>query len=308
VTTEATAVRTNALRRQPLSKRAGKLIPYLFVAPTVLVLMFLILYPIVQVFYMSVWDNYFVAPTPRFVGLDNYKWLFQQDVFGRIFSNTVLFTVGSVALHLIFGLGLAVLLSSRINERARGVFRGVLLMPWTFTLVVVSVIWRLILNPFGLLNGLLSAVGLVHLAAPPNWLGDPNIALPAIILINFWAGYPFVMLMLLAAMQSVPAELYEAATVDGAGEWGKFFFVAIPTIRPVIASVSLLDAIWSFRLFDLVYLTTGGGPLNATHVLATYNYQLAFEGFQFSRSAALSVILLACTSVMALFYFRFQKA
>ncbi len=296
------------LRRQRFSRRVGKLMPFLFVAPTVLVLMFLILYPIIQVFYMSVWDNYFVSPHPRFVGLDNYRWLFQQDVFPRIFSNTVLFTIGSVALHLIFGLALAVLLSAKINERARGIFRGVLLLPWTFTLVVVSVIWRLILNPFGLLNGLLSAVGLMQLAAPLNWLGDPNIALPAIILINFWAGYPFVFLMLLAALQSVPAELYEAATVDGAGEWAKFFFVAIPIIRPVILSVCLLDGIWSFRLFDLVYLTTGGGPLNATHVLATFNYQLAFEGFQFSRSAALSVVLLICTSVMALFYFRFQKA
>jgi multiple sugar transport system permease protein len=285
----------------------GRLAPYLFVAPTTLVLLGLILYPIIQVFYMSVWDNYFVAPHPRFVGLDNYQWLFQQDVFPRIFSNTVIFTIGSVTLHLIFGLALAVLLSSKINERARGIFRGVLLLPWTFTLVVVAVIWRLILNPFGLLNGFLSALGLVSLASPMNWLGEANLALPAIILINFWAGYPFVMLMLLAAIQSIPAELYEAATVDGAGEWGKFFFIAVPSIRPVIASVCLLDAIWSFRLFDLVYLTTGGGPLNATHVLATYNYQLAFEGFNFSRSAALSVILLTCTSLMALFYFRYQK-
>jgi multiple sugar transport system permease protein len=285
----------------------GKLAPYLFVAPTVLVLVFLILYPIVQVFYMSVWDNYYVAPRPRFVGLNNYQWLLRQEIFPRIFSNTVIFTVGSVALHLIFGLALAVLLSSKINERARGLFRGLLLLPWTFTLVVVAVIWRLILNPFGLLNGLLSGLGLINLASPTNWLGEPNLALPAIILVNFWAGYPFVMLMLLAAMQSIPAELYEAATVDGAGEWGKFFFIAVPSIRPVIASVSLLDAIWSFRLFDLVYLTTGGGPLNATHVLATYNYQLAFEGFNFSRSAALSVILLVCTSLLALFYFRYQK-
>ena len=294
-------------RRQRVAKRAGKLLPYLFVAPAVLMLAFLILYPVLRVIYMSVWDNFFVTKNPVFTGIGNYKWLFEQDVFSRIVSNTVIFTLGSVVLHLVLGLGLGVLLSSKINASVRGVFRSMLLLPWTFTLVVVAVIWRLILNPFGIMNGVLSQLGLINLQNPVNWLGETNLALPAIILIHVWYGYPFVMLMLLAAMQSIPVELYEAATMDGAGEWAKFCHVTIPNIRPVIASVCLLDAIWSFRLFDLVFLTTGGGPLNSTHVLATYNYQLAFESFQFSRSAALSVVLLVCTLLLSLFYFRYQK-
>jgi multiple sugar transport system permease protein len=115
------------------------------------------------------------------------------------------------------------------------------------------------------------------------------------------------MLMLLAALQSIPPELYEAAAVDGAGGWARFRFVTVPSIRPVIASVGLLDAIWNFRLFDLVFLTTGGGPLNSTHVLATYTYQLAFENFEFGRASALAVMMLLFTSILTIFYFRYQK-
>src|SRR5262249_41999009 len=159
-----------------------------------------------------------------------------------------------------------VLLSARINHRLRAMFRGILILPWMFTAAVVALNWQLILNPFGVLNALLARVGVMRLENPLNWLGEPSLALPGLIPVNLWRGYPFVMLMLLAALQSIPAELYEAAGVDGAGKWARFRYVTVPSIRAVIASVVLLDAIWSVRLFDLVFLTTGGGPLNATHL------------------------------------------
>jgi multiple sugar transport system permease protein len=133
------------------------------------------------------------------------------------------------------------------------------------------------------------------------------LALPGLILVNVWRGYPFVMLMLLAALQSIPTELYEAAGVDGAGKWARFWYVTVPSIKPVVASVALLDAIWSVRLFDLVFLTTGGGPLNATHVMATYTYQLSFERFEFGKASAMAVSILLVTSVLSVLYFRFQK-
>ena len=163
------------------------------------------------------------------------------------------------------------------------------------------------LYPGGVVNGILAQLGLMDMAQPLNWLGEPDLALPAVILINVWAGYPFSLLMMLAALLSVPQSLYEAADVDGANGVQKFFRITIPMIKPVIASVALLDAIWSFRLFDLVFLTTGGGPLNATHVLATYTYRLSFESFEFGRASALSVMLLLFTMLLTIFYFRNQK-
>lgn len=293
--------------RPRLHKVASAAIPYLFIAPTVLTLAVLMVYPIAQVIYISLWNNFLIVDNPVFVGLENFKWLFQQQVFPLIFSNTMIFSLASVLLHLVFGLGLAMLLSSKINPRARTMFRGVLILPWMFTAAVVALNWRLILNPFGIFNALLAQLGLINLAEPMHWLGEVDLALPATILINFWRGYPFVMLMLLAGLQSIPSELYEAASVDGAGGWAQFIHITIPNLKPVIASVGLLDLIWSFRLFDLVYLTTGGGPLNSTHVLATYTYQLAFEGFQFGRASALAVVILLFTSVFTFFYFRYQK-
>ncbi|MHB1413684.1 MAG: carbohydrate ABC transporter permease [Chloroflexota bacterium] len=298
-------------RQQPQRRRWDRLanlsLPYLFVAPSVLTLAFLMLYPILRVIYISLWENYMIVKDPKFAGFENFSWLVSQRVFPLIFSNTMIFTFASVILHLALGLGLAVLLSAKINPRARSMFRGLLILPWMFTAAVVALNWRLILNPFGIFNALLAQIGVMSLAAPINWFGEVNFALPAMILINFWRGYPFVMLMLLAALQSIPVELYEAASVDGAGGWAKFIHVTIPNIKPVIASVGLLDAIWNFRLFDLVYLTTGGGPLNSTHVLATYTYQLAFERYEFGKASALAVGILLFTSVLTYFYFRYQK-
>jgi multiple sugar transport system permease protein len=277
------------------------------VAPVVLTLAFLMLYPIGRVVYISLWENFLIVKQPAFAGLENFRWLAQQDAFPRVVSNTAVFTVASVGLHLGLGLGLAVLLSARIHPRLRALGRGLLIVPWLFTAAVVALTWNLMLNPFGIVNAILARVGLMRLDAPLNWLGEPDLALPGIILINLWRGYPFVMLMMLAALQSIPAELYEAAGVDGAGRWQQFRHVTVPSIRPIVASVCLLDAIWNVRLFDLVFLTTGGGPLNATHVMATYAYQLAFERFELGKASAMATLILVATSTLTLFYFRHQK-
>jgi multiple sugar transport system permease protein len=286
----------------------GRSLPYLLVLPTLLTLGILVVYPIGYVIYISIHENYWIVREPEIVQLDNYRWLIEQEIFTTILKNTFIFTGASVFFHLVVGLVLAMLLSSEvIHPRARNVFRGLLIVPWLFTTVVVATVWRLMLYPGGVVNGLLSQLGLMDMAQPLNWLGEPGLALPAVILINVWAGYPFSLLMMLAALLSVPQSLYEAADVDGANGAQKFFKITIPMIKPVIASVALLDAIWSFRLFDLVFLTTGGGPLNATHVLATYTYRLSFESFEFGRASALSVMLLLFTMVLTIFYFRNQE-
>ena len=282
-------------------------LPYFLVAPTAITLGFLMLYPISRVIYISLWTNYFVDKHPDFVGAGNFLWVLQQEEFPLIVSNTMIFTITSVILHLLLGLGLAVLLSMKIKPRVGLMFRGLLIVPWLFTAAIVALTWNLMLNPFGIVNALLARIGLMSFAAPLNWLGEPSLALPGLIFINLWRGYPFVMLMMLAALQSVPIELYEAAEVDGAGKWAQFRYVTIPSIRPVVASVGLLDAIWNVRLFDLVFLTTGGGPLNSTHVMATYTYQLAFERFEFGKASAVAVLILLISSILTALYFRYQK-
>ena len=285
-----------------------RLLPYLLVTPTIVTLVILVVYPIGYVAYISFHNNFWIVREPEIVDFDNYKWLLDQEIFATIFKNTIIFTTASVVLHLVVGLGLAMLLSSEaINSRMRNLFRGILIIPWLFTTVVVATVWRLMLYPGGVVNGILSQLGLMDMAQPLNWLGEADLALPAVIVINVWAGYPFSLLMMLAALLSIPKPLYEAAEVDGANVLQKFTGVTIPMIRPVIASVGLLDAIWSFRLFDLVFLTTGGGPLNSTHVLATYTHQLSFEAFEFGKASALSVMLLFFTMLLTVFYFRNQN-
>ncbi len=282
--------------------------PYLFVAPTVLALAFLMVYPIGRLLQFSLFDNLMVKRNARLVWGENFASLLGDKVFWLSLTNTVVFTVASVALHLLLGLALALLLNQKLNPVVRSAFRGILILPWMFTAAVVAINWRLILHPLGVLNGILVMGGLVNPANPVNWLGEPDLAMPALVLVNLWRGYPFIMLMLLAGLQGIPAELYEAGAVDGAGNWSLFRHITLPGLKPVIMSVGLLDAIWNFRLFDLVYLTTGGGPMNQTQVLATYIYRLAFESFEFGKASALSMVVLAFTLILAAGYLRYQKA
>jgi len=282
--------------------------PYVFVAPAVLALVFLFVYPIIRLVEMSTSNASLTTTDTGNVGWQNYGILLHDPVVRTALGNTLVFTTVSVGLHLLFGLALAILLNQKINALARSVFRGILIVPWMFTATIVAIDWRLILHAFGVVNGTLTALGLMNAAAPVDWLGLPNVAMPALILVNLWRGYPVIMLMLLAGLQSVPYELYEAAAVDGADRWAQFRCITLPVLKPVLASVALLDAIWNFRLFDLVYLTTGGGPMGRTQVLATYVYRLAFESFQFGQAAALSILVVAFTLVLALAYLRFQHA
>jgi multiple sugar transport system permease protein len=263
---------------------------------------FLFVYPIGRLVEMSLTDLSLTSPAARFIGLRNFLGLLGDPVAWTALTNTAAFTIASVALHLCLGLALALLLTQRIHPAARGVFRGILILPWMFTAVVVAIDWRLILHPFGVLNGTLTALHLENPAAPIDWLGTPALAMPALVLVNLWRGYPVVMLMLLAGLQTIPGELLEASATDGAAWFAQLRHIVLPGLRPIIISVALLDTIWNARLFDLVFLTTGGGPLGRTQVLATYVYRLAFESFQLGTAAALSLVVVLLTLTLAIAY------
>lgn len=276
--------------------------PYMFLLPGLVILGALLSVPLYKVVEYSLYDNVIVERSPTFVGLDNYTSLLSDPGYWSAGFNTVLFTVGSVVGHMVVGIGLALLVNSDINPRVRTFFRSMLILPWIFTAVVVALNWQLLLNPFGLINYILQWLGLVH--EPLDWLGDPGLAMWSLLLISTWRGYPFIMVSFLSGLQTVPKELYEAAEIDGAGFWHQFWHVTLPQLKPVIYGVALLDLIWTFQLFPLVWLATGGGPGRATEVLSTLTFRLAFVDFEFSQAAAVAVSILVISAAFTLLYLR----
>ena len=167
---------------------------------------------------------------------------------------------------------------------------------------MIAVIWRLLLDPAGVVNYILTVVGLAQHGV--NWLSSPNTALWALTFINIWCGYPFFMISILAGLQGIPNDLYEAASVDGANAFQRFRNVTIPQLTPVLISMAVLDLIWTSQQFALIWMTTGGGPLNVTEMLSTYTYKQAFSDYEFSTASASAVIVLLLTMILAFFYVR----
>ncbi len=281
--------------------------PYLFLLPCLLILGALLSVPLYKVVEYSLYDNVIVEKNPTFVGLKNYQDLFTDKAYWSATINTIIFTVGSVFGHLLVGTCLALLVNTDINPRARTIFRSLLILPWIFTAVVVAVNWQLLLNPFGVINYALREIGLID--EPLDWLGDPSLAMWSLFINSTWRGYPFIMVSFLSGLQSIPIELYEAAEIDGAGFFGKFWHVTVPQLMPVIYGVALLDLIWTFQLFPLVWLTTGGGPGRVTEVLSTMTFRYAFVNFQFSQASTVAVSILVISAVFTVFYLRneYQK-
>lgn len=276
--------------------------PYLFLLPCLLVLGSLLSVPLYKVVEYSLFDNVIVERNPTFVGLQNYRHLLSDPGYWSATLNTVIFTLGSVIGHIIVGTGLALLVNADIPQRAQTIFRSLLILPWIFTAVVVALNWQLLLNPFGVVNYVLDTLGLI--SEPLDWLGDPALAMWSLLIISTWRGYPFIMVSFLSGLQSIPRELYEAAEIDGAGFWGKFWHVTVPQLKPVIYGVALLDLIWTFQLFPLVWLTTGGGPGRATEVLSTLTFRAAFVDFEFSQAATAAVSILVISAAFTVLYLR----
>lgn len=291
--------------RGPNAKR--QLFAFGYLSPTIVLLIVLMATPIAMVIGYSLFDNVITNRNPELVGLANYATVLTDPLFWNAASNTAIFTVCSMAAHLVLGLTFAMLLNTElIGTRLRALFRVVLILPWLFTIAIVAVLWRMLLDPHGVVNYVLDALGAgVGLT---DWLGDTSLALPAITVINIWAGYPFYMVSLLAGLQGIPAELHEAAKVDGAGPVQRFMNVTIPQLRPLLVSLALLDVIWTTQQFALIWMTTGGGPIAVTEMLSTYTYKLAFSKYQFALASTSAVVVLLASLVLAVFYARSQRA
>lgn len=281
--------------------RTKTLESYGFLAPTLILLLVLMVVPIVMVVGYSFMDNVILNQSPEFVGIQNYLTILSDSAFLGAISNTLVFTITSVVAHLVLGLTFAMLLNSELIGRVpRAIFRALYILPWLFTAAVIAVLWRMLLAPNGVINYLLNT--------DVEWLASPDLALGSVTFINIWAGYPFFMVSLLAGLQGIPAELHEAARVDGASGIQRFFNVTIPQLRPIIVSLVLLDLIWTSQQFALIWMTTGGGPINVTEMLSTYTYKLAFSKYDFALASTSAVLVLLLSMVLAFFYVRHQRA
>ncbi|GAA4177984.1 sugar ABC transporter permease [Gryllotalpicola koreensis] len=298
----AIATATQPQRRS----RRGRFEPYLLIAPTVLLVLGLMVVPIVIVIGYSLFDNVVTNQNPQFVGVANYVAILGNPAFWNAVGNTLIFTVISVVIHLLIGIGFALMLNSKlVHGLPRTIFRAIYILPWIFTASVVAVLWRLLLDPSGVINYVLTTIGVLHQAVP--WLATPATALISVTVINIWSGYPFFMISLLAGLQGVPSDLYEAARVDGAGLVRQFFSVTLPALRPIVYSMALLDLLWTTQQFTLIWATTGGGPINHTEVVSTFTYKLAFNSYQFSMASTSAVVILVASLFVAIFYVRQQK-
>jgi multiple sugar transport system permease protein len=231
--------------------------------------------------------------------LDNYSILLDDPVFRQVFGNTVLFVTLSVASHLLLGLGVALVLNQEIF--AKPVFRLIALLPWVVPDVVAGIIWKWMYDPiYGALNDLLIKMGLIttHI----QWLASPQLALLSVIFVNLWRGFPFVMLILLAGLQSIPRVLYEAAAIDGASRWQLFLRVTLPSLKKMLVVALALDIVWEVRRFGLIQAMTQGGPGNITEVLSTYIYKQYFQFFRFEYASAVAVVMTVVLLMISLPY------
>lgn len=279
---------------------------YLFVVPAMVFIVAILLYPLGYQLYMSVYGvtlgNFLVGNVP-FVGLEQYQEVVTDSRFHHALWITLVFTVSCLVFQFTIGLALALFFNRAFP--GGGIMRALMLLGWMIPLVVSGNLWRWMLNgQYGVIN-LLVNVGPLDLGR--DWLTGPNTALIGVIVANIWVGIPFNMVLLLAGLQGIPLTLYEAARVDGANPVQRFFYITLPQLRPVMIIVLLLGFIYTFKVFDLIFVMTAGGPVSATEVLPIYIYDIFFEFFRFGQGAAASILVLVLPIILSVIYLRLLR-
>jgi multiple sugar transport system permease protein len=297
-------IKTNqvSLRRKKSLNTSYK--DYFFVLPLIIVMAVFLAYPIIKAAVMSVQYWYMPKPKPEgnyFVGIDNYVSLFGDASFIHSLKITAIYIIVTVVLRFVIGLLAALLMNQ--SFRGRGFARALLIIPWAIPEVVACLIWILMYDKdFGIINYLTMNFKLI--SEPVGFLSNPEIALPAAMAVNVWKGFPFVAIMLLAGLQSIPTELYEAARVDGAKPFQQFRNITWPMLRPVSMVVFLLLIIWTIKDFGIVYLLARGGPSQATEILTIFIYHSAFKYFDFGKAAAAGMIMLVFSIIFTYIYLK----
>jgi ABC-type sugar transport system permease subunit len=264
--------------------------------PALLIILGLNLYPTLSGIVASFTDQSLLNPgTPAFVGIANYQRLFRDPLFGISFLHSLQLTISAVVIQVVLGLMLAHLL----DQRVPGIhfFRSVAMVTWVLPIIASVVMFKFMTLPsYGFFNILLTEVGLK--AWTRNWFGDQTYAFSLVLLMHIWRNVPFYAIAFMAAMQTIPTEYFEAARIDGANGWKRFWFITLPNLRPIILVMVTLHVTFTFNNFDFVYLSTGGGPINATEVLPTMIYKQAWDGYQLGYASAGGVLMLVVLVVL----------
>ncbi|MBV9390490.1 MAG: sugar ABC transporter permease [Verrucomicrobia bacterium] len=287
-------------------RRNNQVLPYLFLTPALVFLALFMAYPLTETVVKSFYAYDLTSRVLNLVGISNYIELVHDPMFQTAAKNAILFLIFSVLVQIPLGTVLAAVLDRGVTSNASLTFRTIIFSPLVLSIVAVGLLWQLILDPLvGLASAVVKAVGL-H-PPPLGWLGDPKIAIYVIMAIAFWQYIGFVTLLMFAGLQRIPEELYQAATLDGAGPITSFWYVSLPMVQNALIVTSLLTMIGALRVFDFVYILTGGGPANATQVPATMIYKEAFFLGRMGYANAVSVLLLLATVGLGFVQIRFSR-
>ncbi|MDK2878842.1 MAG: multiple sugar transport system permease protein [Thermoanaerobacteraceae bacterium] len=269
--------------------------------PAMLFIIGIIIFPLLYSVYISFFDFNIFTKHPPFIGLKNYIDIFKSDYFWYSIGRTTYFTVISVGLELVLGFLVALLLNQEF--KGRSLARTLLILPWALPTVVNGVLWTWIYDPnYGALNALLKSLGII--SQYKNWLGTAFSAMNAVIVADVWKNTSFIAMVLLAAMQNIPKDYYEAAIIDGASRLKNVFYITLPLLRPAILVAVVIRTMEAFKVFDIIYIMTKGGPANGTQVISYYTYINSFQYSKYGYGAALSYIVSLVILIFALFYIK----
>lgn len=281
-----------------------KIIGYCFIVPAVIYMLVFIGYPLVYNWIISFQDVTALTlgnNNRNFIGLENYLHIFKDATFLKAIVNTLVYTVGCLVIQFILGFLFALFFAKKFTLSKP--IRGIVVISWMLPVTVIALVFKFMFTEGnGIINLILLNLNLID--QPIGWLIQGNTAMLALIIANSWVGIPFNMLLLTTGLNTIPGDIYEAASIDGATKIKQFFKLTIPLLKPTIMSVLILGFVLTFKVFDLVYVMTGGGPVDATEVLSTYSYKQSFTLFKFGQGAAAANVLFICLFLVALVYLR----
>ena len=278
---------------------------YLLVGPLVLWLVITIVIPLIYAVYVGFTDAGIIGTEADFIGFENYATVLGDAEFRSAFGKSLIWAVGGAVVQTVLAFATALALNQAF--RGRRFARTWIILSWIIPTIVIAILWRWMLNAsYGLVNFFVTTLGISD--TPIDFLGSPKWALPTVIMINAWRWFPFLALLILAGLQSIPGELYEAAKVDGANATQRFFNITMPQLQPVLYVVGLIGTLWAFNIFDVIWLLTQGGPSGATQTLPVMIYDRAFNGFAMGEASAISVLLCAFLLIFSVLYIKFVPA
>ncbi len=276
----------------------------IFLIPGLSVISFILAYPVITNIFISFTNKHLIYKGYKFVGFDNYITILKEEIFTEALINTFIFTFTSIIFQLAIGLVTALIL----NKQLKGIifFRLAIIIPYAFPPIVIALLWKWLLSKmYGIYNFFL--INLNFIEQPIPWLGHPDFSMTAVVVVNVWFGFPLFTLGILAGLQSIPSEQYEVAKIEGANWYQTFWYVTLPNILTIVGILIILRTIWVFNTFDLIYVLTGGGPLNSTMTLPIYSYLIGWKSGLLGETAAVAIFLFLILIIFTYFYFRLFK-